>query len=803
MKTEGAAAGRPRWAAIRGLRHSIRRRVLAIVLIPSAVLGVTGAVLTGFLAVGAVSDRDWADYQSRIIEPLSQVVDAEHTERAVTLRALGGDQQAVAALPATRKATDTALQTAFTLSAGVAELKPEVTDKTSPAMGDLLGRLPVVRRAVDARQVTAAEVDAFYTDLAGRPFLISMDAIMPIAPDPRTATEEGLTADLFTTADLHLRVVGIAVGAAAHGVLDPVDRLTVARLVGGYRTRLDVLVPRLGDAERAAYQALVGSAEWRLATSGEDSLGLRGVLPVAAGDWLAAEDKVDRVLTGLWQSQFQRAQVAAADTASRSMVRLIVVGVASVVLAVGAFVMALRLANGLVRRLQSLRSKTLELAREKLPSIVRRLHDGEPVDVEAEMVVVDQGADEIGQVAQAFHAAQRTAVEAAASEAKARSGINKVFLDIAHRSQLVVHQQLEVLDVAEAKQNNAEHLELLFKLDHLATRARRNAENLSILGGRQPGRKWRNPVALEELVRSAISETKDFDRVSAVRLPEVRVLGAVVADLMHLLAELVDNATTFSPPGALVSVRGNLVGKGAVVEVEDQGLGIAVEDLRRFNDMLREPPDFQEMALAGQHRLGLFVVGKLAVRHGIKVSLQESVYGGTTAIVLIPSAALESNGAPGGQVPPAEVRTARRPPAFAPETVQDPVPPPPDAGGKPSWQWPVEEEAGEHGARLAARTGTRNRNGTTPVSLPAQPPVSLPGQPPAAGRRRPLPRRSPRTHLAPELQVDEEPPARTGPGTDGPVAPRRLRGADEARSSMSSFQQGTRQARDSSSGHNR
>lgn len=803
MKTEleeGAVAGRWRWGAVRGSRHSIRRRVLAIVLIPSAVLAVTGAVLTGFLAVGAVSDRDWADYQAQITDPLSQVVDAERTERAVTLRALGGDQQAVAALPATRKATDTALQTALTIGAGVSELRPEVNDKTSSLVAGLIARLPGVRQAVDAHQATAGDVDSFYTELASRPFLISIDAIMPIAPDPRTATEDGTTGELFTMADLHSRAVGIAVGGVARGVLDPADRLTVTRLVGGYRTRLDVLASRLGDAERSVYQALVGSAEWRLATSGEDSLGLRGVLPVAIGDWLAAEDKVDRALTGLWHDQFQKAQFAAADKASQSMVRLIVVGVTSVILAVGSFVMALRLANGLVRRLRSLRSKTLELARETLPSIVRRLHDGEPVDVEAEMVVVDQGADEIGEVAQAFHTAQRTAVEAAASEAKARSGINKVFLDIAHRSQLVVHQQLEVLDVAEAKQNNAEHLELLFKLDHLATRARRNAENLSILGGRQPGRKWRNPVALEELVRSAISETKDFERVSAVRLPEARVLGAVVADLMHLLAELVDNATSFSPPDAPVSVRGNLVGKGAVVEVQDQGLGIAVEDLRRLNELLREPPDFQEMALAGQHRLGLFVVGRLAKRHGIKVSLQESAYGGTTAIVLIPSAALEGNGAPDHpeQVPAAEGRTPRRRPPFAPEPVQDPVPPRPDAGGKPPWQWPAEEAAGEHGAPVAARTGThatRTRNGTAPPAPPAQPP--------AAGRRRPLPRRSPRTHLAPELQLDEESPTGPGPGAGGPVASRRVRGADEARNSMSSFQRGTRQARDSSTGYNR
>ena len=248
------------------------------------------------------------------------------------------------------------------------------------------------------------------------------------------------------------------------------------------------------------------------------------------------------------------------------------------VLSAAAFLIAVRMANALVRRLRRLRTNTLEVAGERLPSMVRRIGDGEEVDVDAELVRVDHGTDEIGQVAEAFETAQRTAVAAAAAEAKTRGGFNKVFLDIAHRSQVVVHRQLEVLDVAESKQGDPEHLELLFQLDHLATYARRNAENLLILGGGQAGRKWRTPVALEEIVRSAISETEDFARVSAVRLPDVKVLGNVVADLIHLLAELVDNATSFSPPDSPVTVRGNLVGKGTVVEVEDQGLGISFED---------------------------------------------------------------------------------------------------------------------------------------------------------------------------------------------------------------------------------
>ncbi|MGY2063735.1 sensor histidine kinase, partial [Nocardia gipuzkoensis] len=170
-------------------------------------------------------------------------------------------------------------------------------------------------------------------------------------------------------------------------------------------------------------------------------------------------------------------------------------------------------------------------------------------------------------VAKAFNQAHTAAVAAAVTEARTREGVRSVFLNIAHRSQMVVHRQLEILDEAEQKQEDPALLETFFKLDHLATRERRNAENLIILGGGQPGRQWRRPVPLVELVRSSVGETLDYARVRTARMPQVFVVGSVVADLIHLLAELVDNATTFSPPQSRVEVTGNIVGKGVVVEI--------------------------------------------------------------------------------------------------------------------------------------------------------------------------------------------------------------------------------------------
>ena len=217
-----------------------------------------------------------------------------------------------------------------------------------------------------------------------------------------------------------------------------------------------------------------------------------------------------------------------------------------------------------------------------------------------------------------------------------------MFLNIAHRSQVIVHRQLKALDEAERTQEDPDQLDLLFQLDHLSTRARRNAENLIILGGKQPGRQWRNPVAIDDVVRGAVAETEDYARVSVGQLPETAVQGAAVGDVVHLLAELVDNATAYSPPQSRVELRGNAVGRGVVLEVEDQGLGIEQERRAELNRMLANPPEFSVMTLSAEPRLGLFVVARLAGRHGINVTLRESAYGGTRAIVLLRTDLIQS-----------------------------------------------------------------------------------------------------------------------------------------------------------------
>ncbi|MFC9664065.1 nitrate- and nitrite sensing domain-containing protein [Nocardia sp. NPDC127606] len=763
--------------------------MLAIALIPGLVLLLGGAIFLSLRLDESLTARQWSQ---RLIEEVDlpfAFVDAVQTERTYSLRALNNDVRASADLGGRRSDTDTALQAVSVALARLGEVDTSAVEGSQTLLGSLVANISTIRNAVDSGEVGAAEVDNFYSQLA-ETIAIGVETSARISPNAETSADRMVLAELIRLTDLHSRSVGGTWAALANrDVLPPSDRRMHTRLNGAFHHRYDVLIEKLPSHIRSRCDKLVASVEWHSMVEAENALELTGMLPLALDEWLRINEAVSGQLQEIWADYTKYSERAATDSADAAIDRDIAIGVAALAIAAVTFTVAVLLAGSLIRRLRSLRDKMLESAELTLPAIVQRLNDGQPVDVEAELTLVDSGTDEIGQVATALNTAQRTAIMAAAAEARTRSGINRVFLDIAHRSQTVVHQQLAVLDIAQAKQNDPDHLELLFQLDHLATRARRNAENLLLLGGGQPGRRWRNPVRLQEIVRGAISETRDFTRVNAVRLPEVDVTGAVVADLIHLLAELIDNATAFSPPDSPVSVRANLVGKGVVVEVEDQGLGIRFGERERLNEILHQPSDFQEMALAGHRHLGLFVIGQLAQRHGISVSLLESAYGGIKAVALVPENLLVSAAGHGGNAAAGtHTDSARdRRPAFAPETASDRVPRMPNT------------------ANRAKESLPSGQSGTLDMVVAAADPAEASGAgfrrpmrelaPPANGGRAkaPLPKRQRSTHLVPQLRITAEDTGRDTSLLDEP----RRRDAEQARNSMTAFQKGTRDGRDS------
>ena len=243
-------------------------------------------------------------------------------------------------------------------------------------------------------------------------------------------------------------------------------------------------------------------------------------------------------------------------------------------------------------------------------------------------------------------------------ESKLRQGLNDVFRSLARRSQSLLHRQLTLLDQMERRATDPEALDDLFRLDHLTTRMRRHAEGLVILAGAPPGRSWSSPVRMVDVMRGAIAEVEDYARVSVATRSQAALACFAVADVIHLLAELIENATTLSPPYTSVRVSGDTVANGFAIEVEDRGLGMSPQRLAELNERLASPPEFNP---SDSEQLGLFVVSQLAKRHGIRVTLKASPYGGTAAIVLVPQhlvvteeafrAGLPGAGLPGAELP--------------------------------------------------------------------------------------------------------------------------------------------------------
>ncbi|MFF8670487.1 nitrate- and nitrite sensing domain-containing protein [Streptomyces sp. NPDC015242] len=306
---------------------------------------------------------------------------------------------------------------------------------------------------------------------------------------------------------------------------------------------------------------------------------------------------------------------------------LIVLGVSLV----GAFVVA----RSMIRSLRRLEETATKVASDRLPELVKQLSESDPQDVDTSVESVGvHSRDEIGRVAAAFDDVHREAVRLAAEQALLRGNVNAMFTNLSRRSQGLIQRQLSLISELESREADPDQLSSLFKLDHLATRMRRNGENLLVLAGEEPGRRWTRPVPLVDVLRAAASEVEQYERIELASVPTTEVAGRVVNDLVHLLAELLENATSFSSPQTKVKVTGHALPDGRVlIEIHDTGIGLSPEDLAAINERLASPPTVD---VSVSRRMGLFVVGRLSQRHGIRIQLRPSDSGGTTALVMLP-----------------------------------------------------------------------------------------------------------------------------------------------------------------------
>ncbi len=424
-----------------------------------------------------------------------------------------------------------------------------------------------------------------------------------------------------------------------------VDELTAsnARLVAGladFRAALNL-------AQRVRYAGLIagGSNANRNAlldvVAAQD--GSRPLAPGAVGNFtktydafVADIDGNENAVRGELTAQTASSQAAATTQAVLNTVLVILA------LLVGAIVVIL-IARALLRALRILRVTALDVARRRLPEAVHRMRSGDVPDVEVEPVPITTN-EEIGEVARAFDAVHREAVRLAGEQAELQASVNRMFINLSRRSKSLVDKQLQLIEDLERDEQNSEQLSTLFRLDHLATRMRRNSDNLLVLAGSDLPAWSVQPAPVVDTMRAAISEIESYQRILVDQVPKAVVAGRAANDIQHLFAELLDNATSFSPPDSQVIMSASfLPGGPLVVSVSDRGVGMSPEDLVRANAQLRR---VDRAAADTGRRMGLQVVGRLAARHGVRVELIPAGEGLTATVTIPPQLVAEGASLP-------------------------------------------------------------------------------------------------------------------------------------------------------------
>ncbi|MFF7449363.1 MULTISPECIES: nitrate- and nitrite sensing domain-containing protein [unclassified Streptomyces] len=626
--------------------RTVRAKIICLLMVPVVSLLALWAYATVSTAQDVSRLRQLQRVDAEIRSPVAAAVAALQAERAAAVRyatdpagSRGGDLRTLAertdtALAKLRLGDDNTVADGEELPAGVAQrLETFVTGAE---------RLRPLRAAVLDRRAGWNETYGRYTSTIATAFGVggALTGIQDaeLGSDARVLLEFSRAGEALSQEDVLLA------GARLAGRLDGERLRLFTGAVATRRTLTASAVADLRGPERAAWQDLAGGGDYAAVGDVEDEVLTRrgGASAIAAAPeatWGKAHARVqDRMRT--IEEDAGRGVADQADPFTRGLLTpagaAVLLGLAAVA---ASLVISVRIGRGLVVELEALRNTALEIARRKLPEAMRKLRAGEEIDVQAEAPPGPPAEDETGQVAEALTTVHRAALRAAVERAELASGISGVFVNLARRSQVLVHRQLSLLDSMERRSDDPGELSDLFRLDHLTTRMRRHAESLIILSGAAPGRAWRMPVSLTNVVRAAVSEVEDYARVEVRQLPEAAVVGGAVADLTHLLAEVVENAAQFSPPHTRVRVTGEPVGNGYAIEVEDRGLGMGKETLAEANRRIEQS---EALDLFDSDRLGLFVVSRLAARHGIKVHLRTSPYGGTTAVVLLPTALLQS-----------------------------------------------------------------------------------------------------------------------------------------------------------------
>jgi signal transduction histidine kinase len=631
------------------------------------------------------------------------------------------------------------------------------------ALGQGLARLPAMRRAVASKRIRPLSVLSFYSNLEINGFQVYDGWIVQASSVPLVAQGLALT-KLGEAEQAALDENDLITSAVSARSFNSADRAEFIKLATLRQFLISQNVPNLSAPFRGYYlkdvSARTSGEMTRLEAYVMNRPPAHGLPAINPATWentaIAYITDFENMLAKSGDVITTEGQAQADDTYRR----LALIGGLGLLAIVASATASVVVARRIVRQLEDLRMSAVEVANVRLPAVMRALRANQQVNMPRGLPAPAKGRHEIGQVWQAFSELQQAAIGAAMDEARLRQGISDLFRSLARRSQSLLHRQLTLLDRMEREAEQPEELDKLFRIDHLTTRMRRHAESLIILSGDVPGRGWEHPVQLDDVLRAAVAEVEDYARIRVFVRTKAALVGQAVADVIHLVAELAENATIFSPPNTPVRILGEVAGRGFCVEIEDRGVGMTPEQMDAINRDLADPPEFD---LSEGDHLGLFITGKLAQRHGIRVTLRESPFGGTDAIVLIPrhlivddeatapSEAISSNGGPG-------VRS----------------------GGRHS----VRRQDGTRAAAIAVAEPMAR-----PVPSPVAEDLGQADPPPPEvdefGHLTGLPTRVPFASLAPQLQHDTEPsPPADGMDLFGPDSP------EAARRAMSDMQRG-------------
>ncbi|QQM41444.1 sensor histidine kinase [Streptomyces liliifuscus] len=619
--------------------RSVRAKIVSLLMLPIVSL----MALWGFAAVTTASSigatERAKEVNAELLVPVDGFVTAVQAERTAALRyAATPGKGDPAELRAAGRTSDAAAKKLLD-GANASSADAGLLDSALPGRIDRLETdaegLAALRAEASGDSAKVTDIHTAYSTTIEHAFAVSG----ALTGEGRTsgASEARVVLELARAREALAQEQAILAAGRAAGTL---TKDQYALFVGAVATQRQLLAPAVADlrpGHRTAYNTVLQSGSYENLQAIENRVRSAGpgASAVSAGFLTRWDGSARTVLDGLARAEKGAGTAAVSQVDAFGWDTLGASGVAVVLGLVGvllSLLVSVLVGRGLIVELLDLRNSALEVAGRRLPQAMRRLHAGQGVDIDAEAPMRRLAGGELAQVGTALTAVQRAALKAASERAELLSGISGVYVSIARRSQVLLHRQLDLLDGMEQRQRDQTELQDLYRIDYLATRMRRHSESLLILSGIAPGRGWRDPIPLSEVLRAAVAEIENASRVRIWATPRVSVAGGSVADVIHLLAELVENASAFSPPSTQVQLRAARVRGGLLIEVEDSGFGMKEDALAEANRKIRS----EKVDLLDAKQIGLIVVNRLAERQGVSVELRSSGSGGVTAAVLIP-----------------------------------------------------------------------------------------------------------------------------------------------------------------------